>query len=87
MSTKVAAEISPELGGEVKECLVVVREYDEEHDKVAVEEIERRCEIGQRGKPTLVTDLMGDPVCRVRHFPSHIVLVNVYPVLHVKKDF
>ncbi|XP_044479623.1 probable N-acetyltransferase HLS1 [Mangifera indica] len=79
MSIEVASvEISPEVGGEVKECSVVVREYDEENDKVAVEEIERRCEIGQRGKPTLVTDLMGDPVCRVRHFPSHIVLVAEY---------
>ncbi|XP_044487073.1 probable N-acetyltransferase HLS1 [Mangifera indica] len=74
----VSVEISPELRGEKKECLVVVREYEEKKDKVAVEEIERRCEIGQRGKPTLVTDLMGDPACRVRHFPSHIVLVAEY---------
>ncbi|XP_021298418.1 probable N-acetyltransferase HLS1 [Herrania umbratica] len=55
--------------------LMVVREYDEEKDKVAVEEMERRCEIGEGGKPSLVADLLGDPLCRVRHFPSHIMLV------------
>ncbi|KAG5527200.1 hypothetical protein RHGRI_028188 [Rhododendron griersonianum] len=32
---------------------VVVREYDEERDKAGVEELERRCEIGQRGKPSM----------------------------------
>lgn len=55
--------------------VVVVREYDEEEDKVGVEEMERRCEIGEGGKPSLVADLLGDPICRVRHFPSHVMLV------------
>jgi len=55
---------------------VVVREYDEGRDKVAVEEMEKRCEIGPRGKPSLVTDLMGDPICRIRLFPSHVMLVS-----------
>lgn len=57
---------------------VVVREYDEERDKAAVEELERRCEVGQPGKPSLVTDLMGDPIARVRNFMSHIMLVNIH---------
>lgn len=56
--------------------MVVVREYDEDRDKAAVEELERRCEVGQPGKPSLVTDLMGDPIARVRNFTSHIMLVN-----------
>ncbi|XP_048320105.2 probable N-acetyltransferase HLS1-like [Ziziphus jujuba] len=55
--------------------VVVVREYDEERDKLAVEELESRCEVGQKGKPSLVADLMGDPICRVRHFSTHIMLV------------
>ncbi|KAL5757245.1 hypothetical protein ACOSP7_021692 [Xanthoceras sorbifolium] len=79
MSVKIAAENFPELEEKEKEDIVVlVREYNEESDKEAVEELESKCEIGQQGKPTLVTDLMGDPVCRVRHFPSHIVLVAEY---------
>ncbi|KAG8379712.1 hypothetical protein BUALT_Bualt07G0117500 [Buddleja alternifolia] len=57
---------------------VVVREYDKGRDKAAVEELERRCEVGQPGKPSLVTDLMGDPIARVRNFMSHIMLVAEY---------
>ncbi|CAK7336308.1 unnamed protein product [Dovyalis caffra] len=75
MSLKIAADDFPTLPVGERENFVVVREYDEGRDKVGVEEMERRCEVGQRGKPSLVTDLMGDPICRVRHFPSHVMLV------------
>ncbi|XP_073015887.1 probable N-acetyltransferase HLS1 [Primulina eburnea] len=67
-SLKIAAAIHPPV-------VVAVREYDGRRDKEAVEELERRCEVGQPGKPALVTDLMGDPVARVRNFSSHIMLV------------
>lgn len=75
MSLRIAADNFPTLPVGEMENFVVVREYDEGRDKVAVEEMERRCEVGQRGKHSLVTDLMGDPICRVRHFPSHVMLV------------
>ncbi|KAG6783210.1 hypothetical protein POTOM_012654 [Populus tomentosa] len=75
MSLKIAADNFPTLLVGETENFAVVREYDEGRDKVAVEEMEKRCEIGQRGKPSLVTDLMGDPICRIRHFPSHVMLV------------
>ncbi|CBI25171.3 hypothetical protein VitviT2T_014154 [Vitis vinifera] len=71
MSQRVAAETCPPK-------VVVVREFDEGRDKAAVEEMEKRCEIGQRGKPSLVTDLMGDPICRIRHFSTHVMLVAEY---------
>ncbi|OIV89187.1 hypothetical protein TanjilG_25173 [Lupinus angustifolius] len=58
--------------------IVVIREYDEERHKVALEKMEKLCEVGQRGKPSLVTDLMGDPICRIRHFPLHVMLVAEY---------
>lgn len=74
MSSKIAAETMPNPGAETP--LVVVREYDERRDKVAVNELERQCEVGQRGKPALVTDLMGDPICRLRYFASHVMLVK-----------
>ncbi|XP_019443318.1 PREDICTED: probable N-acetyltransferase HLS1 [Lupinus angustifolius] len=61
-----------------KKALVVVREYDEERHKVSLEKMEKLCEVGQRGKPSLVTDLMGDPICRIRHFPLHVMLVAEY---------
>ncbi|XP_010429890.1 PREDICTED: probable N-acetyltransferase HLS1-like [Camelina sativa] len=59
---------------------VVVREYNEESDKCNVEEMERKCdETGNHhGKPVMVSDLLGDPVRRVRHFPSHTMLVAEY---------
>ncbi|XP_038694871.1 probable N-acetyltransferase HLS1 [Tripterygium wilfordii] len=82
MSLKIAAaaESSPKsrIGASALENLVVVRKYDEERDRVSVEEMEKMCEVGQRGKPSLVTDLLGDPICRIRHFPSHIMLVAEY---------
>lgn len=87
MSVRIAAAEEPskpwvvsEEEEDVKEkaaASVVVREYDEERDKAEVEALERLCEVGQRGKPTLVTDLLGDPICRVRHFPLHIMLVSL----------
>lgn len=56
---------------------VVVRVYDEESHKRDVEEMERKCdETGNHGKPVMVSDLLGDPVRRVRHFPSHTMLVS-----------
>lgn len=75
MSLRIAADNFPTLPVGEMENFVVVREYDEGRDKVAVEEMERSCEVGQRGKHSLVTDLMGDPICRVRRFPSHVMLV------------
>ncbi|GFZ04004.1 hypothetical protein Acr_16g0006280 [Actinidia rufa] len=72
MSIKIAAE-----SFRVSPLEVVVREYDEERDKTAVEELETRCEVGQSGKLSLLTDLMGDPICRVRNVPLHIMLVAV----------
>ena len=73
MSIKIAAE-----SFRVPPLEVVVRAYDEERDKTAVDELETRCEVGQQGKLSLLTDLMGDPICRVRNFPLHIMLVILF---------
>ncbi|KAH6781954.1 Acyl-CoA N-acyltransferases superfamily protein [Perilla frutescens var. frutescens] len=76
--SKIAAENYLPSGWPEKPPVVVVREYDEARDKAAVEELERRCEVGQPGKASLVTDLMGDPIARVRNFMSHIMLIGEY---------
>lgn len=76
-------------------AVVVVREYEEERDKAGVERMEMRCEVtGQRPgsdnnnkqkkrkkkkEAFLVTDLLGDPLCRVRSFPLHVMLVPHSP--------
>ncbi|CAH8263182.1 unnamed protein product [Arabidopsis lyrata] len=55
--------------------VVEVREYDPSRDLATVEDVERRCEVGPTGKLSLFTDLLGDPICRVRHSPSYLMLV------------
>lgn len=61
---------------------VTVREFDgaSDHDRAAVERLERACEVGpSAGKLCLFTDLLGDPLCRVRHSPAFLMLVRCYP--------
>ncbi|CAL9757653.1 unnamed protein product [Musa acuminata subsp. burmannicoides] len=56
--------------------VVVIREYEAERDRVGVEAVERRCEVGPSGGGmSLFTDLLGDPLCRVRHSPPFLMLV------------
>lgn len=57
---------------------IVVREFDAKKDCREVEEVERRCEVGPSGKLSLFTDLLGDPICRVRHSPAYLMLVNIH---------
>ncbi|XP_073293846.1 probable N-acetyltransferase HLS1 [Primulina huaijiensis] len=61
--------------GGMAAAAVVVREYDAKKDCGAVEEVENRCEVGPSGKLSLFTDLLGDPICRVRHSPAYLMLV------------
>lgn len=58
--------------------MTVVREYDPTRDLAGVEDVERRCEVGPSGKLSLFTDLLGDPICRIRHSPSFLMLVITY---------
>ncbi|OIT05039.1 PREDICTED: probable N-acetyltransferase HLS1 [Nicotiana attenuata] len=80
MSLKITAENlaandQDHLPTEDKKTVVIVRQYDEERDKLAVEELEGQCDFGQRGQPSLFTDLMGDPISRIRNLPLHVMLV------------
>lgn len=78
MVLKIADEYRPPVvsNTEGNSNLVVVREYCEERDKVSVEKMETQCDVGQKGKPSIFTDLLGDPICRIRQFPLHVMLVN-----------
>ncbi|WVZ61550.1 hypothetical protein U9M48_011407 [Paspalum notatum var. saurae] len=59
---------------------VAVREFDAAADLAAVERLERACEVGpSSGKLCLFTDLLGDPLCRVRHSPAYLMLVAEAP--------
>lgn len=61
----------------VVRAIVVVREFDPKRDCLGVERVERGCEVGPRGKMSLFTDLMGDPIGRVRHSPAFLMLVRL----------
>ncbi|MCO5547563.1 hypothetical protein L7F22_001013 [Adiantum nelumboides] len=52
-----------------------IRDYDERCDAQRVSEVEKICEAGPSGSISLFTDLLGDPLCRVRHFPAYTMLV------------
>ncbi|KAL5556812.1 hypothetical protein UlMin_039048 [Ulmus minor] len=55
--------------------IIIIREYDPEKDRIKVEEVEKKCEAGPSGKTSLFTDLLGDPICRVRNSPAFLMLV------------
>ncbi|KAL5561359.1 hypothetical protein UlMin_031106 [Ulmus minor] len=58
--------------------IIRVRELDIENDSPSVEELERKCETTcSNGKMSLFTHLLGDPICRIRHSPSFLMLVAV----------
>ena len=65
-----------------------VREYDDVRDRSGVEEVERECEVGSSGggggEMCLFTDLLGDPLCRIRNSPDFLMLVRkcVYRYTH-----
>ncbi|EXB80038.1 hypothetical protein L484_003680 [Morus notabilis] len=62
---------------EVEDAKLTVREFDIDKDIPAVEDLEKRCETtaSSGGKMSLFTDLLGDPICRIRHSPSFLMLV------------
>lgn len=60
---------------EERKMVIEVREFDPRRDIRGVEEVETRCEVGPSGKLSLFTDLLGDPICRVRHSPAFLMLV------------
>lgn len=65
----VAVAVDPDGG--VAAVSVSVREYE------AVEWLERAREVDPSGgKMCLFTDLLGDPLCRVRHSPAYLMLVR-----------
>uniref|UniRef100_A0A7N2N083 N-acetyltransferase domain-containing protein n=2 Tax=Quercus lobata TaxID=97700 RepID=A0A7N2N083_QUELO len=55
--------------------VIEVREFNANKDIPSVEDIERRCEVGSTGQMSLFTNLLGDPISRIRHSPSFLMLV------------
>jgi hypothetical protein len=56
---------------------VIVRFYNKSTDLARVVAWERQCEAASPGgQVALLQDGLGDPLCRVRHFPSYSMLVK-----------
>lgn len=56
---------------------VLVREFDDGRDIEVVGKLEKNCEIGSNNKGTSIfTYNTIDPLCRIRFFPLHLMLVS-----------
>ncbi|XP_021291666.1 probable N-acetyltransferase HLS1 [Herrania umbratica] len=75
-----------ELGGENRageramvdniEDKVLVREFDDGRDIEVVGKLQKNCEIGSNNKgASIFTNMTGDPLCRIRFYPLHLMLV------------
>nr|XP_029120764.1 probable N-acetyltransferase HLS1 [Elaeis guineensis] len=54
---------------------VVIRSYDRERDRERFEKLERNCEVEPKKSPFFKTDVLGDPLCRIRNSPTYEMLV------------
>ncbi|RDY09560.1 putative N-acetyltransferase HLS1-like protein, partial [Mucuna pruriens] len=54
---------------------VLIREYNEDKDVKMVRKLERNCEIGTKKMVSILTNMTGDPLSRIRFFPLHVMLV------------
>ncbi|KAK3002569.1 hypothetical protein RJ639_022064 [Escallonia herrerae] len=53
---------------------LVIRVFNEERDQEMVTKLERKCKIGSKGI-SMFTNMMGDPLCRIRFYPVRVMLV------------
>lgn len=56
---------------------VVIREFQVNKDTERVVTLENTCEVGPTNKLSLFTDMLGDPICRLRNSPSFLMLVHI----------
>lgn len=55
---------------------VLIREFNEERDIEVVGKLEKNCEIGSNKGVSFFTNMMGDPLCRIRFYAVHVMLVG-----------
>ncbi|KAG2395395.1 N-acetyltransferase HLS1-like [Vigna angularis] len=54
---------------------ILIREYNEDKDVKMVRKLERNSEIGAKKVVSIFTNMMGDPLSRIRFFPLRVMLV------------
>lgn len=57
---------------------ILVREFDEDRDIEMVGKLERNCEVVSKMEVSNSINMtaIGDPLCRVRFYPLHVMLVG-----------
>ncbi|XP_061990070.1 probable N-acetyltransferase HLS1 isoform X2 [Rosa rugosa] len=53
----------------------LIREFSADTDIEVVGKLERNCELGSKRGVSIFTNMMCDPLCRIRFYPLHIILV------------
>ncbi|KAK9161746.1 hypothetical protein Syun_008087 [Stephania yunnanensis] len=54
---------------------ILIREFNEDRDVEEVESLERESETWPRKGVSIFTNMMRDPLCRIRLYPNHVMLV------------
>ncbi|XP_015883184.2 probable N-acetyltransferase HLS1 [Ziziphus jujuba] len=54
---------------------VLIREFNEDRDIEVVGKLERDCDIGSKKGISMFINMIGDPFCRIRFYPLHVMLV------------
>ncbi|KAG5023792.1 hypothetical protein AAZX31_07G222000 [Glycine max] len=54
---------------------LLIREFDEDRDVKVVGKLERNCEIETKKGVSIFTNMMDDPLSRIRFYPLHVMLV------------
>ncbi|KAK9287623.1 hypothetical protein L1049_016059 [Liquidambar formosana] len=57
------------------ETKVLIREFNEDRDDEVVKKLERSCDIGSKKGISTFSNMMDDPLCRIRLYSVHVMLV------------
>lgn len=57
---------------------VLIREFNEARDVEVVGKLEKKCEIGSKNGVALFTNMTTDPLCRIRFYAVHVMLVGLF---------
>lgn len=59
---------------------ILIREYNQDKDVKMVRKLERNSEIGAKKVVSIFTNIMADPLSRIRFFPLRVMLVGDYHI-------
>ncbi|KAL5996429.1 hypothetical protein ACLOJK_026507 [Asimina triloba] len=58
-----------------KKKALIIRDFNGDGDLKMIERLERKCEIGSKKGLSILTNMMGDPQCRIRLYQNHVMMV------------